>query len=140
MLDFTSELGQKARQHLDNEYFIWLSTVDSHSAPQPRPVWFVWHEGAVIIYSQSNAFKVKHIRANSQVSLHFNTPDPKGEEDVIVIGGKAEILTGFPPADQFPIYMEKYASGIEGLNFTPEKFGQEYSVVIRIVPASLRGW
>jgi PPOX class probable F420-dependent enzyme len=140
MLDFKSDLGQKARSHIDNEYFVWLTTVDSHSMPQPRPVWFVWHEGAFIIYSQPGAFKLKHIRANPQVSLHFNTPDPKGEEDVIVFGGTAEIVADFPPAHLLPSYIEKYASGIEGLNSNPEKFGQEYSVVIHIVPASLRGW
>ncbi len=140
MLDFTSELGQKARRHIDSEYFIWLTTVDSHSTPQPRPVWFVWHDGAIIVYSQPGAFKVKHIRAHPQVSLHFNTPDDKGEQDVIVFSGTAEIAKDLQPAHLLPSYMEKYASGIAGLDSTPEKFGQEYSVAIRIVPAALRGW
>lgn len=140
MIDFSSELGQKARRHIDNEYFVWLTTVDSKRAPQPRPVWYIWHEGAFIIYSQPDSFKVKHIRANPQVALHFNTPDAKGEQDVIVFGGTAEIVTDILPAHLLPAYMEKYATGIADLNFTPEQMGQEYATVIRIVPASLRGW
>jgi len=140
MIDFSSELGQKARRHIDSEYFIWLTTVDSKGAPQPRPVWFIWHEGAFIIYSQPNAYKVKHIRANPQVALHFNTPDAKGEQDVIVFGGQAELVTNVPLAHLLPTYMEKYATGIADLNYAPEQMGQEYSAIIRSVPTSLRGW
>jgi PPOX class probable F420-dependent enzyme len=140
MLDFSSDLGQKALRHLQTEYFVWFSTVAASLAPQPRPVWFIWHAGAILIYSQPQAHKVKHIRANPQVALHFNTLDPKGEQDVIVLGGSAEIATDLPPAHQFPVYLEKYASGIADLNFTPEKFGQEYSVAIRVTPTALRGW
>ena len=40
MIDFTTEFGRRVRQRLDEEYFIWFTTVGTDLTPQPRPVWF----------------------------------------------------------------------------------------------------
>lgn len=140
MIDFKSKLGRKAMRHLKKEYFIWLTTVDSTGSPQPRPVWFVLEGVSLLVYSQPGAFKLKHIINDPNVSLHFNTPDEKGEEDVIVFGGKAKIDLKAEPADKNGIYMRKYRSGIKGLGATPRKFSEEYSTAVRIKLTSLRGW
>ena len=140
MIDFTSKLGRKAKRHLKQEYFIWLTTVDSNGAPQPRPVWFIWEDDSILVYSQPSAFKLRHIINNSHVSLHFNTLDTKGEEDVIVLGGVARIDPNAKPANKVPAYLRKYREGIKGLNAEPEPFAKEYSTAIRITLTSLRGW
>lgn len=140
MIDFTSKLGRKAKSHLKQEYFIWLTTVDSQGAPQPRPVWFVWDEDTILIYSQPGAFKLKHIINNPNVALHFNTADPKGEEDLIIFKGTAKIDPKAQPANKMPAYIRKYRAGIKGLNSEPEPFAKEYSTAIRIKLTSLRGW
>lgn len=140
MIDFSAELGQKARSHIATEYFVWFTTVDSHLAPQPRPVWFIWYEDAFLIYSQPTAHKIHQLTTHPNVSLHFNTSDTKGEQNVIVFTGTATIDSGISPANQLPAYMEKYSSGIAGLGATPEQFAQEYSVPIRVTPTGLRGW
>jgi predicted pyridoxine 5'-phosphate oxidase superfamily flavin-nucleotide-binding protein len=41
MIDFKSKFGRAAKKNIQNEYFIWLTTVDANGTPQPRPVWFV---------------------------------------------------------------------------------------------------
>ena len=51
MIDLTSTFGQAVKEHLKNQYVIWLTTVDSHLAPQPRPVWFIWEEESFLIFS-----------------------------------------------------------------------------------------
>jgi hypothetical protein len=38
MLDLASEFGQIVKRHVDQEYFIWLTTVGSDLTPQPRLV------------------------------------------------------------------------------------------------------
>ena len=73
MLDLSTKFGRIAKKHLKSEYFIWLTTVDSTGTPRPRPVWFIWQDDTVLIFSQAKAFKVKHIKNNPKVSLHFNT-------------------------------------------------------------------
>lgn len=140
MIDFNTKFGRVARKLLNHEFFIWLTTVDPSGTPQPRPVWFIWENDTILIYSQAKAYKVKHIRKNPQVSLHFNSADPKGEQRILVLTGKARIDRSAPATHKNRAYMKKYRAGIIGLNVTPEQFSAEYSVAIRITPANLRGW
>ena len=139
MIELTSKFGRVVKQHLENEYFIWLTTVDSHLAPQPRPVWFIWEENSFLVFSQAAAHKVKHIQQNPRVALHFNS-DETGDKHVIVFIGRAAIDSESPPAHKVPAYFQKYRSGIADLNMSPEEFSHEYSVAIRIVPTQMRGW
>jgi PPOX class probable F420-dependent enzyme len=139
MVDLTSKFGRVVKEHLNNQYVIWLTTVDSHLTPQPRPVWFIWEGDSFLIFSQAKAYKVKHILKNPMVALHFNT-DETADEHVIIFLGAASIDTNCPPAHQVPAYFEKYKSGITDLNMTPEEFSREYSIAIRIMPTEMRGW
>ncbi|NWG32997.1 MAG: TIGR03667 family PPOX class F420-dependent oxidoreductase [Chloroflexi bacterium] len=140
MFDFNSQFGRVVKKHLKNEYFIWLTTVDAKGAPQPRPVWFIWDHDSFLIFSQPNAFKVKHLKKNPRVALHFNTEDEAGEKHVIVFVGEAAFDKQVPPAHQVGAYLKKYGTGIKGLKMTPETFGAEYSTAIRIKPTEVRGW
>jgi PPOX class probable F420-dependent enzyme len=139
MIDLNSKLGRKARRHLKQEYVVWLTTVGSDLAPQPRPVWFTWDGDSFLIFSQPHAHKVRHIAGHPRVALHFNT-DETGDADVIVFGGTAAIDTAAPPAHKVRAYLRKYRAGIAELGMTPEQFSREYSVAVRVTPATLRGW
>ena len=140
MIDFTSKLGKKAKRHLKQEYFIWLTTVDSSGTPQPRPVWFILEGDSLLMYSKPDSFKLKHIVNSPNISLHFNTPDAKGEEDVIVFSGTAKIDPKAEPVNKNSVYLRKYRTGIKSLASTPQKFAEEYSTAVRIKLTSLRGW
>ena len=142
MLDLNTKFGRVAKKQLKSEYFIWLTTVDSKGAPQPRPVWFIWDNDTILIFSQAKAHKVKHIQQNPQVSLHFNTEDVPGDKRVIILTGTAVIDKDCPPANKLRAYLRKYKSGIANLSSsaTPAEFAADYSVAIRITPTNLRGW
>jgi len=140
MLNFNTKFGRVAKRHLKNEYFIWLTTVDSSSTPQPRPVWFIWETDSFLIFSQAKAHKLSHINRNPKVALHFNTEDDEGDRLVIIFVGEAAPDTACPPAHLVPAYFKKYKSGIAGLKMTPAGFSSEYSVAIRIKPTEVRGW
>jgi PPOX class probable F420-dependent enzyme len=139
MIDLSSEFGRVVERHLRDQYVIWLTTVDAKMTPQPRPVWFIWEGDTFLLFSQAKAHKVAHIQENPNVALHFNT-DETGDKHVIVFTGEAFIDIESPPAHHVPAYFEKYKDGIAGLAMTPEEFSLEYSVAIKIRPASLRGW
>lgn len=139
MMDFTTKFGLIAKRHLENEYVIWLTTIDSKLRPQPRPVWFIWDDDSFLIFSQVIAYKVKHIQNNPKVALHFNT-DETGDKHVIVFVGEASIDSNSPPAHEVSAYFEKYKDGIASLEMSPEEFSREYSIAIRIRPTELRGW
>lgn len=139
MIDLTTEFGRAVQRHLESQYVIWLTTLDSSLTPQPRPVWFIWENDSFLIFSQPGAYKVKHIEKNPKVALHFNT-DQTGDRHVIIFTGEAVIDSDSPPAHKIPAYLEKYESGIIGLEMTPEVFSKDYSIAIRINPTELRGW
>lgn len=137
--DSKIKLERKAKTVIKNEYVVWLTTVDANGAPQPRPVWFIWDNDGFLIYSKATAHKIKHIKENGNVSLHFNT-DKTGDKDVIVYIGKAEFDTHAMPPGKVPAYLRKYRKGIKDLGMTIEGFSSEYSAAIRVKPCSLRGW
>lgn len=139
MVDLTSDFGRAVKRHIEKEYVVWLTTVDSNLMPQPRPVWFIWENDTFLIFSQAKAHKVAHIQRHSKVALHFNT-DETGDKHVIVFTGNASIDSNSPPAHQVVPYFEKYKQGISDLNMTPEGFSNDYSVAIRIHPTEVRGW
>jgi PPOX class probable F420-dependent enzyme len=138
-VDLTSDFGRAVKQHLEQQYVIWLTTIDSKLTPQPRPVWFLWQEDTILIFSQPRAHKVAHIGKHPRVALHFNT-DETGEKHVIVFTGQAVLDPHVPAAHQVPAYLEKYNDGIAALDMTPEEFSREYSVAIKIRPTEVRGW
>jgi len=139
VIDLTTEFGQKVKRHLDQEYFIWFTTVGEDLTPQPRPVWFIWDQDAILIFSKPGAPKVTQVKGHPKVALHFNTDD-KADEDVIVFLGAAQIDPGAPPAHEIPAYLEKYKGGMEELGISPAEFGREYSLAIRVEPTKVRGW
>jgi PPOX class probable F420-dependent enzyme len=139
MTDKKAKLERKAKKLIKEEYIIWFTTIGSNLAPQPRPGWFIWDKDSFLIFSQSHAHKLKHIKEYPNVSLHFNA-DKTADEDVIVYGGTAQIDMSVPPAHKVPAYLKKYKALIKALGATPEQFSQEYSVAIRVTPISLRGW
>lgn len=139
MINLSTTFGRAVKQHLESQYAIWLTTVDSHLTPQPRPVWFIWENDSFLIFSKPNAHKVAHIEKNPKVALNFNT-DETGDLHVIIFTGEASFDLDCPPAHEVPAYLTKYERGIIALDMTPEGFSQEYSRAIRIKPTKVRGW
>jgi PPOX class probable F420-dependent enzyme len=139
VIDLESEFGRAVRNYLENEYVIWLTTVDTKLTPQPRPVWFLWEVDTFLIFSQANAHKLTHIAKHPSVALHFNTDDT-GDRRVVVFEREARVDPHSPPAHEVSAYFEKYREGIASLKLTPEEFSREYSTAIKITPSQVRGW
>ena len=137
MIDLTTEFGQRAKKHLEEEYFIWFTTIGSDLTSQPRPVWFIWEDNSILNFNQPDAYKATHLKQHHKVALHFNI-DAKANEDVIIFFGKAKINPGVQPAHKVYAYFEKYKTGMEELDMTPEAFSKEYSLAMRVKPTKLR--
>jgi len=138
MLDFTTRFGRRVNRRLRQERIIWLTTVDPHNAPQPRPVWFHWDGQTVLIFSERNTAKLRHIAHNSRVALSFNTDEEGG--DVAVLGGEALVLQQPPPLSRVKTYLRKYRQGIKDLGMTAAEFMGAYAVPILVTPKAMRGF
>jgi len=136
MLDFNSPIGRKIKRRLREEQIIWLTTVDSHNTPQPRPVWFHWDGSDILIFSQARAAKVRHIIRNPKVALNFNTDSSGG--DVSVMIGEAHVQTEALPVNRMRNYMRKYRQGLQDIGLAVAEMQAEYPVIILVTLLSLR--
>jgi PPOX class probable F420-dependent enzyme len=138
VIDPGTQKGARADGRLRAEEVAWLITVSPDGQPVPTPVWFWWDGDTILVYSQRDKPKLRHIVANHRVSLAMRT-DELGDE-ITVISGTAAVDPASPSADQLPGYVEKYAALIQRLGADPPSFAGEYSVPIRITPTKLRQW
>src|SRR5215510_6023426 len=111
MLNFNDRFGRHAKSRLRQEKVIWLTTVDSGNTPQPRPVWFHWDGETLLIFSEPNKAKLRHIERSPSVALSFNTADDGG--DVVVLLGDAVISRDQVQQKRLSAYLKKYAKGLE---------------------------
>ena len=136
MLDFNTKFGRKAKRRLKNEQEIWLTTTAPDGTPQPRPIWFWWDGETFLIYSEPQAYKLKHIAKNPKVALNFNTGTT--DDDIVVFTGIAELAPDAPPSYKHKEYFKKYRKGIADLKMTPEEFSARWSVSFRVTPQKMR--
>ena len=136
VIDPETENGRRVGDRLREELVVWLVTVAADGTPVPTPVWFWWDGESLLVYSQRDKLKLRHIAANPRVALAMRT-DEHGDL-VAVITGDAAIDESAPPCDKVPGYIVKYAASIARLGADPAGFAGEYSVPIRIRPTKLR--
>ena len=137
--DPATPFGERVARRLRDDRLIWLTTVDAKGMPQPTPVWFWWDEATTtfLMYSRAEAKRLVHIQRNPKVAFNFDGNGRGG--DIIVITGEARLSPDDPPADQLPVYAEKYHDFIARSFETPEKFAALYPVALRIHPIAIRG-
>lgn len=136
MLDLSTRFGRHVNRRLREEQVIWLITADAYHRPQPRPVWFHWDGRTILIFSERNTAKLRHIARNPRVALNFNTDEAGG--DVAVILGEARIPAGPPAASRIKAYLSKYQAGIKDLGMTVADFTQAFVVPILVTPQAMR--
>ncbi len=136
-LDTTTDFGARVKRRLGKELIGWLTTVGDDRTPQPSPVWFLWEDGRILIYSQPDTPKLRNIARNPRVSLNLDGDGQGG--DIVILTGEAAIDAAAPRADAVPAYLAKYRTEIDGIGMDPRSFSEAYSVAVRMTPTKLRG-
>jgi PPOX class probable F420-dependent enzyme len=136
MIDESTTLSALVARHLRDDRVAWLTTVTPAGAPLPAVVWFLWDgENTVRVFSKPDAPRLRNLRANPKVSLHFDGDGWGG--DIVVLSGEASF--DGEPADALPAFVEKYAWGFERIGLTAKQFAQRYSIPIAIRLTKARG-
>lgn len=136
-IDTSTPFGARVAERLNADRLAWLTTVGTDGTPHPKPVWFLWDGETILIYSRPHTAKIAHIAANPRVSLNLDG-DGKGG-NIIVLTGHAAVDANALPANQNPIYLEKYTDGLKRIGMTPDGFTAAYSVPVRFTPEKLSG-
>ena len=95
VFDGGSESDARALERLATDMIGWLTTVTPDGQPQTFPIWFLWEDGEVLIYSDRRAKRNVNIAGNPRVSLHLNDDGRGG--DVVVVEGEARVDHTTPP-------------------------------------------
>jgi PPOX class probable F420-dependent enzyme len=136
VIEMSDKRSAHAERRLGTEKIAWLTTVRADGQPQSSPVWFLWRDGEVVVYSRPMTQKVRNIQVNPKVAVHLRDIDDGS--DIISIEGQAAIDPRYPQAATIPAYVEKYRAMIAALRMDPAGFAKEYSTPIRIRPARMR--
>ncbi len=123
------EFTQEVSDRLSSDKYGWLTTVAKSGQPIPRLVWFYFDGTDVIVYSEPNAAKVRHVKAHPRVSLNLDS-DGNGA-GIIVVGG----VTSVDAEDADPLvderYVAKYGEYAASLGFSKE-FLAAYNTRLKI--------
>ena len=138
VFDTGSESDRHALERLDRDMIGWLTTVTAAGQPQTFPIWFLWHDGEVLVYSDRRAKRNENLRTNPRVSLHLND-DGRGN-DVVLLEGEARIDESTPRPEDNEAYNAKYGGWIAEMFSTPEDFTSIYNVPVRIRPTRGRAF
>jgi PPOX class probable F420-dependent enzyme len=125
-----------AEARLRREKVAWLTTVRRDGQPQSSPVWFLYVDGEIVVYSKPTTQKVRNVQANAKVAVHLRDVDEGS--DIVSIEGTAEIDESYPSAAAIPAYLTKYRTMITDIKMDPDSFAKSYSVPVRIRPTKIR--
>lgn len=134
--DPSTPAGKSILQRLQNELFIWLTTVDENGIPHSLPIAFVWDGETLLIYSaaETERERLANIRHNPNVGLHFDM----SSGDLLVITGEATVSADDPPSDEVPAWVEKYSAFFSRLGMTLKQAAVAAPIPIRVRPLLLR--
>jgi len=138
LFDTTTEVGKRAEARLKEEEISWITTVRSDGQPQTVPVWFLWDDNGVLIYSQPNRQKLRNITRNLRVGLNLNSNEQGN--DVVRLEGSASIDEDAPLSSEVAPYVEKYRESIARIGYDVEGFARAYSVAVRVTPERWQVW
>jgi PPOX class probable F420-dependent enzyme len=140
-LDPANDVHARALEALRTEEIGWLGSTGRDGFPHAVPVWFLWHDDAVLVLSQPQAAKARNLRADPRAMFHLEAGDDG--ERLVVLQGTAE-LSDEPSsvwAERIAdAYAAKYAEGMARLDLDVDKMAAEYSLTIIVRPHKLISW
>jgi len=139
MIDPTTKAGARALERLEREQILWLTTVNPAGQPQASPVWFLWVDAEILLYSRAATPRVANIRANPLVAATFDGDGDGG--DIVSIEGEARITRKQAAVADVPAaYVAKYAAKLAAYGWTMESMLVDYPAEIRVRPTRVRAW
>lgn len=132
----------KALRMLENDLLAWFVTTARDGTPRAVPVWFLWHEGRVIVMSEPQTGKVAAVRRGAPVLVHLQAGGPFGD-DVVILHGAAEIseqTTTEWLAENRDAYVGKYAEAIADYGASLDDIAVKFSTIIVFTPERIQTW
>jgi PPOX class probable F420-dependent enzyme len=135
MLDVTDRRYAHVTERLRSDLMMWLSSVRPDGRAHLVPVWFLWQDDVIYIFSKPDQ-KIRNLSQNTSAMVGID--DTKGGEDPIMLAGNVQLLKhpDLPPGIQ-DAYAEKYRERMQESKWTMDWYIGEYSEVIRFTPSKV---
>jgi PPOX class probable F420-dependent enzyme len=130
MIDTSTPAGARAAERLERDMVGWMTTVRADGQPQASPVWFLWDDGEILVFSQPRARRLVNLRSNPRVAFNLESEHEGGH--VVSLEGEARVVPGAPLVHRLPAYVAKYGRTLAAMGSTPEGMGADYSAAVRI--------
>lgn len=128
-------LQPHVEERLRSDKMVWLTTICPDGRPHNIPVWFLWDNATILIFSKVKTQKIRNLRYNHSVILALD--DTKNGRDVVILEGTAKLFGRGEGCEALQAYGEKYSEGLQGIGVTAEQFIMLYSQPIRVKPVRL---
>jgi PPOX class probable F420-dependent enzyme len=132
LLDVTRSDDRHISGRLSAELIIWLGTVRPDGRPHNVPVWFAWHDPAILIFSMPNTAKTRDLRRSPLVSLALDSAS--SGQDIVLAEGHAGLTADTGP--QFHLlarkFQEKYAQSLGSTSFQQWRSTFSQPVLIQV--------
>lgn len=138
MLDLTQARDAHINERLSSEPIIWLGTTRPDGRPHLVPVWFLWENPTILIFSQPDNQKIRNLRNNSSVMLALNAIDQG--DDVVMIEGRAALIDDPDLKATLAAYSQKYDALLKRMGSTAEEMATSFSQAMRITPTRFIAW
>lgn len=138
MIDTTTAAGARAAERLEEELIAWLTTVNANGQPQSSPIWFLWEDGGIMLFSLAKTPRLTNILANPAISFHLNSDADGG--DIVTLEGTARIDDEPVPEATLAAYFAKHDAKIVENAWTRDSFRADYPVLVRIRLTRARVW
>jgi PPOX class probable F420-dependent enzyme len=125
------QLIGSAESKLRGDLVAWLTTIRPDGSPAVRPVWFVWCNPEILVYSEPETYKVRHLERDARASVHFNTDDEGGS--VVVLDVEGSVEHDAPKPSDCEGYLGKYADRLSRLGVTVDAYDRRFSTLLRLV-------
>lgn len=131
-----AKLDAHAAERLGREPVVWLQTVSPTGHPHAVPVWFVWHDPVVTLFTRPDTAKVGHLRRHPGVGIALDTA--AGGTDVITGQGEAAIAGEDAVAPVLVDLAAKYAALLG--DQTLDQWRQVFSLPVVVTVTHLVHW
>lgn len=115
---------------------LWLTTVSADAHPHSVPVWFLWSDPHLIVFSRPDTAKIARLRSNPAVSMSLDSA--VGGGDIVLAEGYAELAGMDVVAPGLAGFEHKYRQLFGGQTF--QDWLDLFSQPIRITATKIISW
>lgn len=135
LLDPADPRQDHAAARLAAEPIVWLTTVGGDARPHSVPVWFLFTDPEIVLFSRPDTAKVGRLRERPGVSLTLDTA--AAGTDVVLAEGDA-MLAGEPSPTELKAFGEKYRDMLGGQDL--DGWRQVFAQPIRVRLHRIVAW